>query len=464
MIAQLAGLSATSVVLEPSGGDGAFVQGLVQTGKVPADRIEVWDIDPACRAPIEALGATFVPRDGLLGEDVRDRFSHVVGNPPYLNKQSAYIRGNRKALQSRFRAVGANDTYAMFTYQSVRALRPGGQLVFLISDTFLTLGIHRKLREHLLATTTIESVTLLPSTVFHDASVNTAIVSLRKSTPASTHQVKFFDLRTRAPGDYHSTPSARVDQSELAANHASVFAFDPRERAALVSVGRGPRLLDLVDGGLGMYTKDNRRFLGRIDYGAGASGTLPAVPLAAVDGTAWVPYHKRGGVSRWWAPAEHCVRWDEASRRGYGMPGTALAGRDAAGNPRPGFIVSGVSSRLSARLITPGAMWESNKAFGFFPKDPSVWPPEFFVAILNSQWYDRLANSLNHTVSLQIRDLKALPLLPFTPSERKQLAVLARRAISLVQRGQDPETVERAIEVIVTAAATRPVEDGSPAA
>ncbi|HPD19179.1 MAG TPA: tetratricopeptide repeat protein, partial [Candidatus Goldiibacteriota bacterium] len=38
---------------------------------------------------------------------------------------------------------------------------------------------------------------------------------------------------------------------------------------------------------------------------------------------------------------------------------------------RQGFLISGVCSTLSARLATIGALWESNKAMCFFPKEPN---------------------------------------------------------------------------------------------
>src|SRR3990167_8760227 len=77
---------------------------------------------------------------------------------------------------------------------------------------------------------------------------------------------------------------------------------------------------------------------------------------------------------------------------------------------RQGFLISGVCSTLSTRLATKGALWESNKAMCFFPKDPVKYPPEFFVGILNGDLYNKIIKILNHTNSIQIRDIKKLPL------------------------------------------------------
>jgi hypothetical protein len=108
-------------------------------------------------------------------------------------------------------------------------------------------------------------------------------------------------------------------------------------------------------------------------------------------------------------PTEHCIKWDSSSVLKYKIPKTT----DVEGNAQ-GIIISGISSELSARLATPGALWESNKAFCFFPKDPKSFPPEFFIGLLNSKLYNSIARLLNHTVSLQIRDIKKLPFFCFS--------------------------------------------------
>lgn len=467
MVGLLSGLDASSSVLEPSGGDGAFVEGLLRSGRLSPGQVEVWDADPACRAPVEALGARFSLRDSLLAPDSSKRFSHILGNPPYLNKQSAYLKAHRSQLRRRFSDIGVNDTYAMFTRLAVSLLQPAGELVFLLSDTFLTLGIHARLRALLLSDTSINSVTLLPAATFADAAVSTAVLHLTNTPPSAGHEVRFLDLRHRAPGEYDNLSPIRVSQATLASLPAQVFAFDSFDVALLSRLPQLPKLVDHLDGGLGMYTRDNRRFLALVEYpgcaprGA-ASQAAQRVPAGQVDGVAWRFYHKKGGSQRWFSPAEHAVRWDEDSRVHYGIPASALAGEPSPTStpsspaaPRAGFIVSGVAARLTAREMTPAALWESNKAFGFFPKDPQRFPPHFWVALFNSSFFARAVRALNHTVSLQIRDIQALPMLPFTPAEVASLANLGSRAIAAVRAGRSPAAFEAKVDALVARVALR---------
>lgn len=460
MVAMLRPVPGPLSVLEPSGGDGAFVAELITSGFAHPSQIEVWDLDAATGPGLAALGVRFSHRDSLLEAPAPQGHSHIIGNPPYLNKQSSYVKANRARLGRLYRRIGANDTYAMFTRMAVDQLRDGGQLVFLVSDTFLTLGIHRKLREQLLAETTITSITLLPKGTFADAAVNTAIINLTKQPAPAGHETMIEDLRGEAPGTYDQPLTYRVPQAEFATNPGSVFAFDPAQRQVLTVMRTLPKLMSVLDGGLGMHTGDNIRFLGVIEHD-GTTLVKPAagqvtVPADQVDGQRWRPYHKRGGTNRWWGPAEHCVRWDAHSRSHYGIPATATAGTSPDGEVRDGFIVSGVASALTARTMTPGAMWESNKAFALFPKDPARYPVQFFVAILNSTWYATVARALNHTVSFQTRDLQALPLLPFTDDEVARLAALGTAAVTAVAAGQgEPELTVAAINQLVDRVAAR---------
>lgn len=107
----------------------------------------------------------------------RGGFDIVIANPPYL-RDAAY-KPTRDEM-----ALGSNDLYGMFLHLGAEALlKKGGSLVFITSDTWLTLSSHFALREKLLLHQLKKVVRLHPKT-FH-ATVNTAIVSLvKKESPA----------------------------------------------------------------------------------------------------------------------------------------------------------------------------------------------------------------------------------------------------------------------------------------
>lgn len=141
--------------------------------------------------------------------------------------------------------------------------------------------------------------------------------------------------------------------------------------------------MSLCDGGLGIYTRCNTRHLALVTD-AGQPRVHPPARIATVaarrvDGSSWRAYHKTGGARRWWAAAEHAIRWGRADRAEYDIRATARAGE-----PLPGVVLCGIATQLSARLVAPGAMWESNKAFEIFPQDPDALPAEVVMVLVNS--------------------------------------------------------------------------------
>lgn len=446
------------LILEPSGGDGAFINGLLKGG-VDVARVHVWDINPRVEGTLRDLGADVSIGDSLLDSHPGGPYDVVIGNPPYLNKQSEYIRTNRRKLAKLYDEIGASEAYTMFTYMGINRLREGGQLIFLLSDTFMTLGIHSRFRAWLLNNFTVDSITLLPADTFPDAAVHTAVLAVTKRKAKAGHLVKFVDQRVSDSGG-HTVVTTRVSQQALLGLQGNMFLARPADVGLMVALDRLPKLMDHLDGGLGMYTRDNGAKLAVVSR-SGVLSVKPKPGQAVIDeaelanGT-WKPYHKRGGMRRWYGEAEHAVRWDDESRSGYGMPASALAGITRSGKPRAGIVLSGVSSQLAARMMTPGALWESNKAFGLFPKKPRTYSVYFFIAVLNSGTYSRIAGLLNHTVSLQVRDLKRLPMLKFTQQEVRRLHELGRNAVN-AQRTGGTHLGQSEIDALAEAALARSV-------
>lgn len=457
MVKQISVANLSGRILEPSGGDGAIVKGILRAGIHP-DQITVWDINPEVEQDLKDLEVAVQIGDALVREAAPGSFHAVVGNPPYLNKQSEYLKANRTWLKKRYAEIGAHDTYTMFTWQAVQNLASGGQLVFLVSDTFFSLGVHKKFRQWLLTNTRIDSLTLLPKDTFPGASVNTVIVSITATPAPSDHAIKMIDARKS--GVARPPKPTLVPQAEVLATPGHVFLVNQMDRDDLAFAATLPSLMSVLDGGLGMFTRNNSKYLAVI-----SDNGVPRTPVrknqatidaSQLDSKTWRAYHKRGGDIRWVAAVEHAIRWDDTSRAQYTTPQSATAGIDAEGKSRQGIAISGISSRLSARLATLGAMWESNKVFVVFPKDPIANPPLFILALLNSARYGRLASLTNHTVSLQIRDLRSLPLLPFTDAERAELAAQAALAIEATgAESNNMKAIQAGIDQVVEQAWVR---------
>lgn len=91
MLGLLSGFNEKSKLLEPCGGDGAFVSVVLENNLLKPNQISVWDINPEVRNYIEKFGVEFNLKDTLLKTTFQkddlfnkiNKFSHIVGNPPY---------------------------------------------------------------------------------------------------------------------------------------------------------------------------------------------------------------------------------------------------------------------------------------------------------------------------------------------------------------------------------------------
>lgn len=126
-------------------------------------------------------------------------FDVVLANPPY----GATVADNVRDLYFDRRTEGAQskDTYGLFIARGLQLLRDGGQLCFIVSDTWRTIKTHKPLRRRLVEKTTVWHVLDLPVWIFN-ATVNTGILTITKQPAKDDHQLIAGDLRGIGRGDW----------------------------------------------------------------------------------------------------------------------------------------------------------------------------------------------------------------------------------------------------------------------
>ena len=151
IISRLGEIKEDHKILDPCVGPGIFVKKLLESG-IGKNQIFAFDINSSFETEIKQLDISFKEQDTLLAlyPDSYNQFDFIVGNPPYLNKASTYVRENRKKLKEIYGKINAHETYSMFIVNSIWRLKEGGKLGFITSDSFLTLNTHTKLRKFIL--------------------------------------------------------------------------------------------------------------------------------------------------------------------------------------------------------------------------------------------------------------------------------------------------------------------------
>jgi len=418
-------------ILEPGAGEGAFVKEFLARGAAP-QQITAVDINPDFAPRYEELGINYRISDFLLEEkpiEAQVPFDFVIGNPPYLSRHSSYLHAHGKTLRKLFAEVGVYDTYSLFMYHSLRFLKPGGILCFIISDSFLTISYHRQLRHALLKNYTIDEIVLPPRDLFTPQGVNNSpcIIVVRKRQPHAAHKVTFVD-RLSSEQEYDKPPRIKHPRQSyfLEIEGCPISPHVNRFVAGLFS-SLSP-ITEVMEGHIGLHTHQNRRFIAAVEgtrmaqkFSREGRRVIPLRFLSEDGG--WHSYLKKGGEGQYYREIEEAVDWSPEAIAQYDTPkkgGLFL---------QEGIIISGVSRRLAARYMPPGCLWDSNKAIGFVAKNSEV-PLWYLLGLLNSRLYNFLAKGiLNNTNCLQISDIRRLPFKYPSPQQKSTIESLVKDII-----------------------------------
>jgi len=429
-------------VLDPCAGPGIFVKSLIKSG-VNKSQIFCHDINSGYKKFIEDLGVNFKSVDNLLSfnSECYEEYDFIVGNPPYLNKASSYVRKNRVELKKIYGKINAHETYSMFIVNSIWRLKEGGKLGFITSDSFLTLSTHTKLRNFILNNCVINEILLAPNNLFDEQNVSTypVIFILTKCSKDENEQVRDNNImkiipRIRNEDEYWKPPIiTEIKQKKYKSLPFNIFFIDA-EDPILDLFENAPKLELFIKGYIGMHTHNNKKFITAIENTELAnifrkssrdkdkSDKFKVISRIDLESGRWKPYLKRGGGDQYYRPVMEALDWEQESISIYDIPKSVPFGEE-------GIVISGVSSRLAARYMPKGCFWDSNKAMGFIVQDSSV-SIEYFLGLLNSSLYNYLSKGiLNNTNSIQLTGIHSLPFIKPDKGTHDKVSLLVKKII-----------------------------------
>lgn len=267
---------AHSRVLDPCAGDGVLVDAvLAAESEVDVDAYEL--NTSAVQVLLKKYGSnrrvrvlqsdTLLDPNLLLQMNMGGYYDFAIANPPYGAWQD---HGKRKGLKTLYPGLYVRETYALFLYQALHLLKPGGRLVFIIPDTYLNLHMHKALRHSILTDACIEDIALFPSSFFPGVNFgysNLCIITLRRATRAdklNDNQISVSWGYDRVEQLGSEDPNIRrmiVRQGDLlnAMDHA-LFVTEKAEYSSLIA-GASQRIGDVAHCVTGIYSGNDKVFL-----------------------------------------------------------------------------------------------------------------------------------------------------------------------------------------------------------
>jgi len=166
-----------------------------------------------------SLSNRMIPWETIFPE-TNGKFDIIVGNPPWgVPVSSDFLR---------FYDVGTQqaDSWSLFLEKSLKALKEGGRLGFVIPNTLLTNENYISIRKLILETCHIIRIINLGERIFHKVTQPCMIIILEKKLNSADHQINIIrhippemkDFFKKGNGNFSSLPSITCSQDRFINN------------------------------------------------------------------------------------------------------------------------------------------------------------------------------------------------------------------------------------------------------
>ena len=273
---------ANAVVCDPACGDGVFLAAAARRMLARLERKDAlralrrltgYDIDDAavakCKANLDAALNARYPnervdwnikaRDALqrsLFAGEYGRFTHVIGNPPYVRVQHLERRGRDRIANQWSLIRGATDLYIAFFELGLDLLRKNGTLGFITPSSWIRSDSGSLLRSELVESHAVDKIIDFGEhQLFSDVTTYTAITIIRKGGASESILVETYDGATLNDGG-----CVMLDRSEPSKPWWIARSASDRERMDRM-VERGVRLKEIADIHVGVQTLADKVFI-----------------------------------------------------------------------------------------------------------------------------------------------------------------------------------------------------------
>lgn len=398
------------------------------------------------------------------------QFDLIIGNPPFggsiqpdIQDKLDSILGVREGRKIK------KETYAFFMVKSLDLLRPGGQLVFVCSDTILTISTMAGLRSWLQNNYTV-NISPVPG-VFTETMQEMILISIKKA-PSSARNVTVFGA-TLPLTEVDITPnhSWRIN-GEFAKYFTGASIGDKMIATSGMTVGKNdlfvrqirddqieePYDFTLVQEKITLEKELARARLGKISdqrrakvmelEASGATETILKWDKLSPPRKIKLPdddyaYYNKASSQILYAKPEHAIFWREQGRYVYtfkkngnwylhGVGGKKFFGRE-------GLTWPLISSRLCTRYLPAGYILDSGSPCAFLR--PNVPQEELFFILgwsLTHLCKRILKEVLNHTRNNQGKDFERLPYPVWVSHAHKQKAIkLVKNLVKMAMKEEN---------------------------
>lgn len=342
------------------------------------------------------------------------KYHVVIANPPYMGGKG--MNDRLKEFAQKNYPDSKFDLFAMFIERNLNLSIKQGMIGMITMQSWMFLSSFEKLREKILSRDTILSMAHLGPRAFD--SIGGEVVSTTAFIIENTNQFEYKGAYLRlVDGNNETEKEAEFKSKRIEPYRASAADFKKIPgspiaywiKKAFYSIWDAKELIENITISDGQNkTGNNEKYL-RFFW---------ELPKISFDKTKWITYAKGGQWRKWYGNIELMINWSETARSHYRKDKIARLIPEYLWY-KQGITWSFITTKdVGFRLLPKGGTFDVQGSTLFFKDEKQI---EEILALLNSKPVNYLLRILNPTISLQVKDVRGIPIPKFSKENVKSL-------------------------------------------
>lgn len=181
LMISLADIKENFIALEPSSGEGIFLDALLRIDNIK--KIDAFEID---KNLVKKEHRKYVNLSSFVSSTVKKKYDLIIGNPPYIRWKNLEIELKNELEDNLLWNKYCNslcDYSSIFIIKAIESLKDGGQLVFITPEYWLNTTHSQKMRDYMLDNGYFEKIIHFNETpIFDKVTVSTIIFKYVKGS------------------------------------------------------------------------------------------------------------------------------------------------------------------------------------------------------------------------------------------------------------------------------------------
>jgi len=319
----------------------------------------------------------------------RGGFDAIIGNPPYVRPHNLTPE-MKELLWARYKTfVAKSDLYSCFMERGLSLTRDGGLFGFIVPQTWISLESFTAIRKFIIENARVQRLVQLPKKVFDEATVETCIFVLQRSSSKSTISTNIVTVESlSADGEtqfVREFPQKLIEDAYL--NNFQLYGKDESRAIVTKIKTRGSPLGEFVKFLYGFKTGDDEKFIHDSKMYTESR-----------------PFIRSAGIHRYFYDAPHEYVWYVPNRMTQNAK-TARPG-EATRFESEKILVSRMGKSLVA-AYDPGGLYVKD-AMLLLPRD-AQYSLKYMLGVINSRLLNYFYQEFFITIDVLKNALLSLP-------------------------------------------------------